>query len=385
MDSTFDSLFLLHMSCFGCTFVMALILAFSRLQIRWVNKRYERARWLIFSAMVILCLHFLFQLKYSFYNSGDEVGGAINVLIYVPIAFVIFYSMLSIQCSQDTSLKFLEQGFLVYAIIVVVFGMGCWMYDSLRIGWMLHVMIGIFMAFVVYLCIAPVKEIRRRKKLFESVTGSDILPYSRYISTSYLLMAGSSIMLAVSLTNRGMLLIVGPIVLLCLLFYVISFVSLGFNIIPSDEMVGDYGSASLTREFHESEASKGLLAIFSSDTLSDERVKEIGQRLDVWCKSGGFRDSAIDMMTLSGRINVPRRELTIYFEKYLHRTFRAWLSDVRFNEAQRILKENPDYNNERISSECGFSSHAHLYKIFKARTNMLPKQWKDSYKEAEGL
>lgn len=357
---------------------MALLLAFSRLQIRWVNKRYERARWLIFSAMVILSFHFLFQLKYTFYNTSDEVGGAINMLIYVPIAFVIFYSMLSIQCSQDTSLKFLERGFLVYALIVVAFGMGCWMYGSLRIGWMLHVMVAIFMVFVVYLCISPVKEIRRRKKLFESVTGSDILPYNRYITTSYLLMAASSIMLAVSLTNRGMLMIVGPIVLVCLLFYVISFVSLGFNIIPSDEMVNDYGAESLTREFNKSESGKGLLAIFDSDTLTNERVKDIEQRLDVWCKSGGFRDSAVDMMTLSGRINVPRRELTIYFEKHLRRTFRAWLSDVRFNEAQRILQENPDYNNERISSECGFSSHAHLYKIFKARTNMSPKQWKDS-------
>ena len=377
MDS-FDSMFLLHMSCFGSTLLMALILAFSRLQIRWVNHRYERSRWLLFATMLILSAHFFFQLKYCFYNSGDEVGGAINIMIYVPVAFTIFYSILSLQCSQNTSLKFLELGFLVYALIAIVFGLGCWRNGSLRIGWMQHVMVGIFMLYVVYLCISPVREIWRRRKIFESVTGSDILPYNRYIGTSYLLMAGSSIMLALSLTNRGMLLIVGPAVLVCLAFYVISFVALGFNIIPSDELVGDYGSPDVTKRVLSSGESKGLLSIFCTDSLSDERAKEIGMRLDIWCKSGGFRDSAIDIVTLASRINVPRKELSVYFEKHVHRSFRTWLSDVRFTEAQRLLRETPDVKNEKISSECGFSSHAHLYKIFKARTNMSPKQWKES-------
>ena len=29
-----------------------------------------------------------------------------------------------------------------------------------------------------------------------------------------------------------------------------------------------------------------------------------------------------------------------------------------------------------VSIECGFSSHAHLYKVFKAKTGMTPIQWR---------
>lgn len=56
-----DSLFLLHIGCFGCALAMAIILVFSRLQTKWINKRYERARWLLFASMIILAVYFLFR------------------------------------------------------------------------------------------------------------------------------------------------------------------------------------------------------------------------------------------------------------------------------------------------------------------------------------
>ena len=286
--------------------------------------------------------------------------------------------MFSLQCSQDTSLKYLEQGFGTYALIVMAFGMGCWMNGSIYIGWMLYVMVGIFLVFVLYLCVNPLKEIYSRKKLFESVSGSDIIPYNRYIKASFLLMSGASIMLAVSIANTTLLLIVVPILMICLIFYTINFVALGFNVIPSDELIDDYGVSTVARRIQSSEKNIGVFSFLKMNSLSMDRVKDIKSRLDIWCSSGGFRDRAVDMITLSNSIDVPRSELSIYFEKYLCRSFRTWLSDVRFNEAQRIMMENPEFNNERISSECGFSSHAHLYKIFKARTNMSPKQWKES-------
>lgn len=76
-----DSLFLLHIGCFGCTLVMAIILVFSRLQTKWINERYERARWLLFVSMIILAVYFLFQLKYSFYSVSELVGGTFSILI----------------------------------------------------------------------------------------------------------------------------------------------------------------------------------------------------------------------------------------------------------------------------------------------------------------
>ena len=38
--------------------------------------------------------------------------------------------------------------------------------------------------------------------------------------------------------------------------------------------------------------------------------------------------------------------------------------------------EHPEYSNETISAECGFSSRSQLYKIFKDNLGMSPGDWK---------
>ncbi len=115
-----------------------------------------------------------------------------------------------------------------------------------------------------------------------------------------------------------------------------------------------------------------------SQTLPAERVQKIEQALEKWCQKGGFRDSTITLPLLSYKLRLSKQELTLYFERHLKSTFRVWLSDIRFAEVQRMIREGSQYSNDIISAECGFSSHAHLYKMFKAKTGMTPKQWKDS-------
>lgn len=57
-----DSLFLLQFTCFLFVSINAIILGITRLQIKWMNRRYEKSRWLIFAAMVGLALQFLAQM-----------------------------------------------------------------------------------------------------------------------------------------------------------------------------------------------------------------------------------------------------------------------------------------------------------------------------------
>lgn len=61
-----DSLFLLQFTCFLFVSINAIILGITRLQIKWMNRRYEKSRWLIFAAMVGLALQFLAQMGGNF-------------------------------------------------------------------------------------------------------------------------------------------------------------------------------------------------------------------------------------------------------------------------------------------------------------------------------
>lgn len=107
-------------------------------------------------------------------------------------------------------------------------------------------------------------------------------------------------------------------------------------------------------------------------------IEHIEKALQEWASSGGFRDPGVTLASLSHQLHILRSDLTYYFEQHLQRTFRVWLSDIRFQEVQRMMIQYPDYNNDAISSECGFSSRAHLYRIFKQKTGMTPGEWKAS-------
>ena len=46
-----------------------------------------------------------------------------------------------------------------------------------------------------------------------------------------------------------------------------------------------------------------------------------------------------------------------------------------------MMKEYPDYSNDIISSECGFSSRSYLYRVFKEKEGCTPIAWR--YKQAK--
>ena len=82
------------------------------------------------------------------------------------------------------------------------------------------------------------------------------------------------------------------------------------------------------------------------------------------------------MFTLSRSLNISKNELSRYFTSCLNSTFRIWLADVRFEAAKKMMLDNPDYNNDIISAECGFSSRSQLYRIFNAKTGCSPNVWR---------
>lgn len=82
------------------------------------------------------------------------------------------------------------------------------------------------------------------------------------------------------------------------------------------------------------------------------------------------------MPTLSKTLDIPRYELTQFFAEYRHTTFRIWLSEIRLNAAKKMMQDYPDYSNDIISSECGFSSRSYLYKIFKEKEGCTPNLWR---------
>lgn len=367
-----NTLFLVQFACCIIVSMLGLILVLSRFQIRWTNRRYEVSRWLLAFSMFVLAWHYVLQMVCGFRAKGDEIGAVVNVLFYSPVSFFISYATYNLICYRGGRKKFALLGCVSYALILICFFFG---YNDtprgMHMGEWLYMMLALFAVTIMYSTYTTVIEMRYHRKIIEENTTEDLLSFDRYTYTTYGLAGIMVLAMVGAICYRPFLYCVGPLMLFSLISFTISFLGYGYNMIPAEVRL-ELDTADEPLEVMEESEEVGL---------GSEKISIIESMLASWCDKGGFRDSTVNMPMLSVKLGIPRNELSMYFENCLKSSFRIWLSDIRFKEAQRMLLEECRYSNDTISSECGFSSHAHLYKIFKAKTGFTPGQWRDSVRK----
>ena len=172
----------------------------------------------------------------------------------------------------------------------------------------------------------------------------------------------------VAIFSTTLLYIVGPAVLLALLFFNLTFIALGSSYIPTEELLDKEENI---------QRCGGANGEKPLQQLSEERRDFIQNSLDQWCMDLGYKDCNVNMLTLSRTLCISKNELSLFFDQCLHSSFRIWLSEIRLNAAKKMMLEYPDYSNDIISAECGFSCRTHLYRIFKTKEDCSPTEWRD--------
>ena len=376
-----DSLYFLQFACFIFMLINALILGITHLHMKWVNRRYEWSRWLILAGMMGLAIQYLLQMLLGFRAKSDDLGAVFNILVYTPCFTTISMGIYNIEATHANRRKMNIVCTCIYAAIIAVFCIGYSNSGSLNIGNWLYAMLVLFGANVAYCIYMIMIEMRKRKKMLELMTGDDMLPYVRYARASVFALFFSTLTMPFAILSTTLLYIIGPLALLSILFFNLSFVALGYNYVPTEELLDkeEEESAALADEITES--SNGLDAEPTDGkeklpSFSQERQAAIKEKLDKWCEELGYKDTTVNMFTLSRSLNISKNELSRYFTSCLNSPFRIWLAEVRFEAAKKMMLDYPDYNNDIISAECGFSSRSYLYRIFKEKEGCSPTVWR---------
>lgn len=404
-------MFLLQFACFLFVSINAIILGITRLQIKWMNRRYEKSRWLIFAAMVGLALQFLAQMGGEFRAKGDDEGAIFNMLVYPPCFTLIAMGIYNIEAMHANLRKMNVVCATIYAAILAIFGVGYSQSGSFHIGNWLYVMVFLFGVNLAYCHVMIIVEIRKRRKMLEEMAGNDILPYVRFARASVIILLLLIIAMPVAVLSTDFLYVIGPMELLALLFFTISFVSLGYNYNPAEELLDKDVEANHAAieseqmettqiETTETESTQTESAQTENggetapcaeeqnveqdkkeETLQQQfaaaRQKIIREKLEAWCASRGYKDTSVNMISLARSLSITKTELSRYLSVCYNTTFRIWLAEVRFEAAKRMILEHPDYSNDVISAECGFSSRSYLYRMFKEKEGCSPTAWKE--------
>lgn len=376
-------LYLLQFACLIFMFISAFFIAVTRLHVRWINRRYEWSRWMIFSALLFMAVHFFLQMYFGFRAMGEDVGAVINVLVYLPCFTLFSIAIYNIEATHTKRRKMNLICAAVYAAMLAAFAVGYSFSGSLSIGAWLYVMLALFLGNIVYCIYMIIIEMNKRKKLLETMTATDMLPFIRYARASIAMLSLIAISMPFAILSTKSLYIVGPVGLLVLLFFIVNFVAFGNCYVPTEELLDRERGNGETDADAEQTTAESCVRQSAADCdqseqrLSAERSAFIQAALDKWCADMGYKDSSVNMLTLSHSLDINKNELTQFFSQCQNTTFRIWLSEIRFNAAKRMMMEYPDYSNDIISSECGFSSRSYLYRVFKEKEGCTPIAWRD--------
>ena len=376
------SIFILQLICCTITGMLGLHIAMASLQVRWKVRRYETSRWLLCGSMAVFCIHYFLQMTQGFRAQGADVGAVVNIMFYTPVVFAITLSIINMESTRSVMRRYCLRSAAAYALIVAIFIFGVFSNKSLHLGGLLYVLLALFVGSMAYFIYASYTEVLKRKKKLLEESAGDLLPHVRYARSSLVLVCVAAAFLPIAILFDTLLLLIGPLMLLVLIFFVHSFISLGYYITPVENMLEEQ------EELEEQEKTADQTAygaqLDSGDDgqtelsiSSSERMKKIEAALEKWCDDRMYKDCNVTIYSLAANLGCKKNELTEYFNLSQHTNFRTWLSDIRFNEAVRMMKENPEFSNDAISTECGFSSHTQIYRIFKQKTGLSPSQWRE--------
>ena len=272
----------------------------------------------------------------------------------------------------------------IYAAILAAFCIGFIQSGNFHIGSWIYVMIVLFGINITYCIYMIIVEIRKRRRMLEVMAGYDILPYVRYARASVFFVFFTAVSLPFAVLSTKSLYVIGPLGLLAVFFFTLSFMALGYNYVPTEEL--------LDKEEEENAVMKNRGDVVDSELQDEElddkketlqsqrserRQKIVREKLDEWCVAKGYRDTSLNMITLSRSLDINRYELSRYLSSCLNTTFRLWLAEVRFEAAKKMMLDSPDFGNDIISAECGFSSRTHLYRMFKEKEGCSPTAWRE--------
>ena len=275
--------------------------------------------------------------------------------------------------------------------MLAAFAVGYSFSGSLNIGAWLYVMLALFFGNIVYCIYMIIIEMNKRKKLLETMTATDMLPFIRYARASIAMLSLIAISMPFAILSTKSLYIVGPVGLLVLLFFIVNFVAFGNCYVPTEELLDrERGNGETDADAEQTTAESCVRQSAadcdqSAQRLSAERSAFIQAALNKWCADMGYKDSSVNMLTLSHSLDINKNELTQFFSQCQNTTFRIWLSEIRFNAAKKMMQDYPDYSNDIISAECGFSCRTHLYRIFKTKEGCSPTEWRVSQNDKKVL
>jgi AraC-like DNA-binding protein len=122
------------------------------------------------------------------------------------------------------------------------------------------------------------------------------------------------------------------------------------------------------------------------DTVTDDKmtgpneaaVRKLEAALDKWVKEKKFCEYDKSRDEVARELDTTREFLHMYFTIRKGIDFKTWRTELRIEEAKRLLLENKELSSHVIGEISGFSDRSNFHRQFVKFVGCSPKQWRDT-------
>jgi len=230
-------LYLFQFACMTTMLLMTAILIVARFFLRHTENNYEYSRWLLVLSSLLLATHYFLQMHYGFREQSDDLGAIVNFLFYLPAQLIFGYCQLRMISSATIRRRYLRIGTICYLLLVLGIGLAFYLHGSPQLGHERYLFFAALLATEYPLLRIPYVETRAIKHRLSHEVASAHDSYLTYLYSGSTILLSMAILLPVMIVSRTILYILGPVFIMAILIYVVSFIAMGFCLAPIMELI----------------------------------------------------------------------------------------------------------------------------------------------------
>ena len=348
--------------------------------------------WMIAASTTLLAVQFTLQYVTQYRSMGEVTKSAlINLLFFIPAVASMNVGMLNLQ--RQGHLRHLDWlvGAATWVVCTVILlaanptdGRPV-LAESVRLRtaeYIATVLFGLMQTYYIFLL---AREDFRMKRALANYYDRDMSSMLRWIELSIMILAFVGVISPPFIYANGLLLICYSLIIFFGIYYmVISFVCYSVSsdsqkVQAAEEADEDINEQSLGNiEIVISENTTPSDATQSSNQhtlIANQSSEQLEQAVAAWKADGRHKEHDLTIQAVADEMRVNRAALSAWLKATGHESFSAWLTDLRLDEAKRMLIAHPDWSNESIADQCGFGDRTYFQKLFRKHTGLTPAQF----------
>ena len=119
--------------------------------------------------------------------------------------------------------------------------------------------------------------------------------------------------------------------------------------------------------------------------INESEIRKLETALKQWTDQKRFREYDKSREDIARELNTTKEILHHYFTSIRKVDFKTWRTELRIEEAKRLLLKDKNASTNIIAEASGFSDRSNFHRQFVKIVGCSPKQWRDSQGHPESL